>query len=518
MSEQKPLEDLKKNQLRNRLMASRSEINLSDFVFGKVPPQARDLEEAVLGAVLLESNALTSVIDILKPESFYVEAHRIIFSAIVELFDKSQPVDLMTVTDKLRSMGQLENIGGAFTVTELTNKVSSSANVEYYARIIMQKYIQRELIRISSSIIQSAYEDTTDVLELLDAAERDIFQVTDKNLRNSYSKIDILIKNSIKKLEQIKATASDLTGVPTGFIELDRITSGWQPGDLIILAARPSMGKTAFALSLVRNAAVDYNKPVAVFSLEMSNLQLTNRLLSGETGISGNKLRNGNLQDYEWTQLTTKSERLSNAPIFIDDTPQINIFELRAKCRRLKASNDIQLIIIDYLQLMSSRSENRNVNREQEISNISRSLKSLAKELEVPVIALSQLSREVEKRAGDKKPQLSDLRESGAIEQDADLVMFLYRPDYYQAEGKPNVTTNQSYNPGETEVLIQKHRNGKTGSVKLRFIPDTMRFENAPIDDYQDNSGFGFTNNAEPNIITKGSRMNGDSGEQDTPF
>ncbi|MFN5842499.1 MAG: replicative DNA helicase, partial [Bacteroidota bacterium] len=315
MSEQKPLEELKKNQLRNRLATSRAENNLSDYVFGKVPPQARDLEEAVLGAVLLESNALTSVIDILKPESFYVESHSIIFRAIVELFDRSQPVDLLTVTDKLRAMGQLESIGGAFTVTELTNKISSSANIEYYARIIMQKHIQRELIRISNEITKNAYEETTDVLELLDAAEREIFQVTDKNLRNNYSKIDTLVKNAIVKLEQIKETASDLTGVPSGFIDLDRITSGWQPSDLIILAARPSVGKTAFALSLVRNAAIEYNKAVAVFSLEMSNLQLTNRLLSGETGINGNKLRTGNLQDYEWAQLTTKSQRLSNAPI-----------------------------------------------------------------------------------------------------------------------------------------------------------------------------------------------------------
>jgi replicative DNA helicase len=301
---------------------------------------------------------------------------------------------------------------------------------------------------------------------------------------------------------------------------LDRITSGWQPSDLIILAARPSVGKTAFALSLVRNAAIEYNKAVAVFSLEMSNLQLTNRLLSGETGINGNKLRTGNLQDYEWAQLTTKSQRLSNAPIFIDDTAQINIFELRAKCRRLKASNDIQLIVIDYLQLMSSRSENRNVNREQEISNISRSLKSLAKELQVPIIALSQLSRDVEKRAGDKRPQLSDLRESGSIEQDADLVMFLYRQDYYTGEGKPNAAQVQNTNPGETEILIQKHRNGKTGAVKVRFIPDTMRFENAPEEsyDFNDNSGFGYPSNAEPNIITKRSRMNDEIGDQDAPF
>lgn len=516
MNEQKPLEDLRRSQLKNKLSSVRSELNVQEF--GRLQPQARDLEEAVLGAVLLENNALTSVIDILKPESFYVDAHKIIFQAIVKLFDQGQPVDLLTVTEKLRSMGELENIGGAFTITELTNRVSSSANVEFYARIIMQKHIQRELIRISNQIIQSAYEETTDVLELLDAAERDIFQVTDRNLRNSYSKIDTLIAASIKKLEQIKTTANDLTGVPTGFVELDRLTSGWQPGDLIILAARPSMGKTAFALSLVRNAAVDYQRPVAIFSLEMSSLQLTNRLLSSETDISSEKLRTGKLADYEWAQLSSKSDKLANAPIFIDDTPQINIFELRAKCRRLKASNDIQLVVIDYLQLMSSRNEGRNINREQEISNISRSLKSLAKELQIPIIALSQLSRDVEKRGGDKKPQLSDLRESGAIEQDADLVMFIYRPDYYQGDGKPNP---QAYtNPGETEILVQKHRNGRTGSVKLRFIQDKMRFEDAPVgyEGFDPNADMDYTDNPKPSIITRPSKMDDDLGESVISF
>ncbi len=513
MSEQKPLEELKKNQLRNRLSSARSEAGLSNYMFGKVPPQARELEEAVLGAILLERNALHSVIDILKPESFYVDAHKTIYKAVIDLFTNDQPVDLLTVTDKLRFLGELEKIGGAFTVTELTNKISSSANIEYYARIIMQKHIQRELIQISSSIIEQAYEDTTDVLKLLDAAEQEIFQVTDKNLRNNYSKIDTLIASAIKKLEQIKETASDLTGVPTGYVDLDRITSGWQASDLIILAARPSMGKTAFALSLVRNAAVDYNKPVAVFSLEMSSLQLTNRLLSTETGISGDKLRRGNLAPYEWEQLTVMSKKLSNAPIFIDDTPQINIFELRAKCRRLKASSDIQLIVIDYLQLMSSRNDNRNTNREQEISNISRSLKSLAKELEVPILALSQLSRDVEKRAGEKRPELSDLRESGAIEQDADLVMFIYRPDYYQGSGG---TQGAPVRTGETEILIKKHRNGKTGTVKLRFVSDTMRFENAPdeVEGYPDNSPFGYIDNQEPNIITRPSKMD----DMDSPI
>ncbi|MEI7803617.1 MAG: replicative DNA helicase, partial [Bacteroidota bacterium] len=444
------------------------------MLYGRVQPQARDLEEAVLGAMMLEKDAVALVIDILKPESFYVEGHQFIFKAIHSLFNRSQPVDILTVTEELRKQGDIEKVGGAFTVAELTNRVGSAANVEYHARIISQKFIQRELIRISSLIIRDSYEDTTDVLELLDKAEKNIYEITDKNLRRNYSSITDLITKNIKQLQSLRNKELDFTGVPSGFTELDRITGGWQKSDLIIVAARPGMGKTAFVLSLARNAAVDFKKPIAFFSLEMSDLQLTSRLISAETLIPSEKLRKGNLEEYEWTQLTANIEKLSDAPIFIDDTPAINVFELRAKCRRLKMQHDIQLIVIDYLQLMSGGAgESKGGNREQEISTISRSLKSIAKELNVPVIALSQLSRAVETRGGSKKPQLSDLRESGAIEQDADMVMFIWRPEYYnmtQDEG------GQQYN-GLAEILVSKHRNGALGTVQLKFIDRFAKFE-----------------------------------------
>jgi replicative DNA helicase len=496
--------------IRNKILKARSKTigasdpGLSNYVFGKVPPQARDLEEAVLGAMMLEKDAVAAIIDILKEESFYVESHQHIFKAISNLFGRTEPIDLLTVIEELRKLALLEKVGGAFAVTELTNKVTSAANVEYYARIISQKFIQRELIKISTKVIEEAYEDTTDVLVLLDNAEKNIYNITDKNLKRNYSKIDLLINKSLKNLELIRQKEIDLTGVPSGFTALDRVTSGWQKNDLIIMAARPGMGKTAFVLSLARNAAVDHNKPVVMFSLEMSNLQITNRLLSAETEIPSETLRRGNLKDYEWAQLTTKIDRLSEAPIFIDDTPAINIFELRAKCRRLKATHDIQMIIIDYLQLMSGNSDNRNGNREQEIAGISRALKSLAKELEVPVIALSQLSRAVETRGGDKRPQLSDLRESGSIEQDADMVIFLYRPEYYKIDKDKQ---NQPVN-GAAQIIIAKHRNGQVTDVQLKFIPHLMKFVDADPNDFIGDTPFGYAENPEGNVITRNSKMN----------
>ncbi len=492
-----------------------TETDLSAMLYGRVQPQARDLEEAVLGAMMLEKDAVSLVIDILKPESFYVEAHQFIFKAIHSLFNRSQPVDILTVTEELRKQGDIEKVGGAFTVAELTNRVGSAANVEYHARIISQKFIQRELIRISSLIIRDSYEDTTDVLELLDKAEKNIYEITDKNLRRNYSSLTELITKNIKQLQSLKDKELDFTGVPSGFTELDRITGGWQKSDLIIVAARPGMGKTAFVLSLTRNAAVDFKKPVAFFSLEMSDLQLSSRLISSETLIPSEKLRKGNLEEYEWTQLTSNIEKLSDAPIFIDDTPAINIFELRAKCRRLKMQHDIQLIVIDYLQLMSGGSgENKGGNREQEISTISRSLKSIAKELNVPVIALSQLSRAVETRGGSKKPQLSDLRESGAIEQDADMVMFIWRPEYY------NMTENetgQQYN-GLAEILVSKHRNGALGTVQLKFIDRFAKFEDYNVSPFS--SGVtreGFTQNEQGSVQVMKSK-NWDNQEEGSPF
>jgi replicative DNA helicase len=443
---------------------------------GKLPPQAVDLEEAVLGALMLEKDALSSVIDILKPEVFYKDSHQKIFKAIRYLFEKTSPVDILTVTAQLRQFGELEMIGGAYYITELTNRVASAANIEYHSRIIIQKFIQRELIRISTEVINSAYEDTSDVLDLLDKAEKNLFDIAQNNLRRDSRKMDDIMHETLKEIEALKDKKDGLTGVASGFTDLDRMTSGWQKSDLVIIAARPAMGKTAFVLSCARNAAVDFNRPVVVFSLEMSSIQLVNRLISGETEIEQEKIRKGTLEEWEWQQIHSKIGRLEQAPLIIDDTPALNIFEFRAKCRRLKSQHDIQLIIIDYLQLMQGKSGDGKGggNREQEIGSISRALKSVAKELNVPVIALSQLSRAVENRPGaSKRPMLSDLRESGSIEQDADMVLFLYRPEYY------GMTEDEDGNPtnGVGEVIIAKHRNGETGTVRLKFVGKFVKFQ-----------------------------------------
>ena len=440
---------------------------------GKVPPQAIELEEAVLGALMLEKDALTSVIDILKVESFYKEAHKVIFQAILDLFTESQPIDLLTVTTKLRKNGALEVAGGAFYITELTSKVASAANIEFHARIITEQSIKRELIRISSTIQKDAFEDTTDVFELLDAMEQSLFEISEKNIRKNYATMSSIMRDAIAELEVRKNQKDGLTGVPSGFTALDRVTSGWQKSDLVIIAARPAMGKTAFVLSVLRNAAVDHNRPVAIFSLEMSSVQLVNRLISSEAELDSDKIKKGTLADHEWAQLVHKTAKLSKAPLFVDDTPALSILELRAKCRKLKAQHDIQMVVVDYLQLMSGDSKGGfGGNREQEIASISRALKKIAKELSIPVIALSQLSRAVETRGGDKRPQLSDLRESGAIEQDADMVMFLYRPEYYGiTEDEGGAST-----AGVGEVIIAKHRNGSLENIKLRFIGRYTKF------------------------------------------
>ncbi|MCM0041377.1 MAG: replicative DNA helicase [Algoriphagus sp.] len=440
---------------------------------GKVPPQATELEEAVLGALMLEKDALTNVIDILKVESFYKEAHKVIFQAILDLFTESQPIDLLTVTTQLRKNGALEVAGGAFYVTELTSKVASAANIEYHARIITEQSIKRELIRISSTIQKDAFEDTTDVFELLDAMEQSLFEISEKNIRKNYADMRSILRDAMTELEARKNQKDGLTGVPSGFTALDRVTSGWQKSDLVIIAARPAMGKTAFVLSVLRNAAVDHNRPVAIFSLEMSSVQLVNRLISSEAELDSEKIKKGTLADHEWAQLVHKTAKLSKAPLFVDDTPALSILELRAKCRKLKAQHDIQMVVVDYLQLMSGDSKGGfGGNREQEIASISRALKKIAKELSIPVIALSQLSRAVETRGGDKRPQLSDLRESGAIEQDADMVMFLYRPEYYGiTEDEGGAST-----AGVGEVIIAKHRNGSLDSIKLRFIGRYTKF------------------------------------------
>lgn len=442
---------------------------------GKLPPQATDLEEAVLGALMLEKDALTNVIDILRPESFYKEAHKEIYQAIYDLFQESEPIDILTVTSQLRKTGKIEMVGGPYYITQLTNRVSSAANIEFHSRIIVEQSIKRELIRISSEIQKEAYEDTTDVFQLLDKMEQSLFEVSESNIRKEYAKMKDIMAQAIEEIQSRKEHTDGLTGIPSGFTNLDRVTSGWQRSDLVIIAARPAMGKTAFVVSALRNAAVDHGHAVAMFSLEMSNVQLVNRMISGEAELESEKIKKGNLAEHEWAQLVHKTAKLTKAPIFIDDTPALSILELRAKCRRLKQQHDIQLVVIDYLQLMSgdsSKGGGGQGNREQEIASISRALKNLAKELSVPVLALSQLSRAVESRGGDKRPQLSDLRESGSIEQDADMVMFLYRPEYY------GITQDENGMPtsGVGEVIIAKHRNGSLENVPLKFIGKFTKF------------------------------------------
>ena len=469
-----------------RKRVKKTAVEQAVFQYGKLPPQAVELEEAVLGALMLEKDALANVIEILKPEMFYKEVNQNVFQAIFNLFNRTQPVDILTVTNELKSMGLLEVTGGPYYVAQLTSRVVSAANIEYHSRIIIQKYIQRELIRLSGEVINEAYEDTTDVFELLDKAERNLFNVSDANLRRKYQDMPTIIREAFEEMEHARKAAEEgaqsVRGVPSGFTQLDRVTAGWQKSDLIIIAARPAMGKTAFVLSMARNAAIDFRIPVAVFSLEMSALQLVMRLISMESELPSDVLRRGTLEEYQWIQLNSRLKNLESAPIFIDDTPALSIFELRAKARRLVAQHGIQLIIVDYLQLMSAGADSRG-NREQEISSISRSLKVLAKELNVPVIALSQLSREVEKRStSTKRPILSDLRESGAIEQDADLVLFIYRPEVYKLETFEDDTPTK----GLAEISIAKHRNGATAEVKLRFISHYGRFTDYEQQDYGD--------------------------------
>ncbi len=500
--------------------------DFSTLMYGKVPPQAKELEEAVLGAIMLEKNAFDVTVELLKPECFYVEAHQRIFRTMQGLQQKNSPIDLLTVVEELKTREELDLIGGPYYVTKLTNAVVSSANIEAHSRIILQKFIQRELIRISGEIIGDAYEDSTDVFDLLDESETKLFEITNNHLRRDFKGISSIIRETVSRIEDLRTRQDEITGVPTGFPTLDRITYGWQPSDLIILAARPSVGKTAFALNLARNAALHPTKPtsVAFFSLEMSAGQLVQRILSAESEIWLEKISRGRLEDHEMKQLYKKGiERLTTAPIHIDDTAALNIFELRAKCRRLKSKFGVGLIIIDYLQLMSGTNENRHGNREQEISRISRDLKSLSKELNIPIIALSQLSREVEKRKeSNKMPQLSDLRESGAIEQDADMVMFLYRPEYY------DITTDESgeSNKGETHVRIAKHRNGQLDNIKLRallhiqkFVEDDLGYSGSlpaggnwkPVKDIDGDNGAKL-------YIQKGSKMNDSEYDEETPF
>jgi replicative DNA helicase len=443
---------------------------------GRVPPHATDVEQSVLGALLLERDAIPKAVEILTEQSFYSTKHRRIFAAVTVLFEKSSPVDLITLTEELRRREQLEEIGGAYYLTELTTQVASAANVEYHARIIAEKYLLREMIETMTTLVGEAYDPSSDAFELLDKAEADIFQISDTQMRRPAVSMSDVIKTTLQQLEAIHGKEGGITGVPSGFSRLDEYTSGWQRSDLIIVAARPSMGKTAFSLTCARNAALHPQNPtgVAIFSLEMGAEQLAQRLLTSEARIDAQAARTGRMKDHDWQKLARAAGRLSAAPIFIDDTPGLSVLELRAKCRRLKAEHDIGLIIVDYMQLMQGTPNSRQANREQEIAHISRSLKSLAKELNVPVVALSQLSRAVESRGGDKRPQLSDLRESGSIEQDADVVCFIYRAERY------GITVDESGNSTEglADVIIGKQRNGPIGSVQLAFVNQYARFEN----------------------------------------
>ena len=442
---------------------------------GNKPPQAVELEESVLGALMLDPNALNTAIEMLHEEYFYKPEHQVIFHAIHKLFEQNQPVDMLTVTNQLRQSGELEAAGGAYHITELTSHVVSAAHIEYYSRVLSEKYIGRELIRISTETITNAYDETTDVVDLLDKTEGRLMDINDKNFKTDFHPIGDLVFAATEQINEASERTDGLAGIPSGFVELDRITAGFHPGTLIILAARPAMGKTAFALSMARNMAIDFKKPVAFFSLEMTGVELAMRLISGEAQIPGDKLKKGELQPYERVQLEQRTQVLNDAKIFIDDTPQLTIYELRAKCRRLKQHHDIQMVFIDYLQLMSAGSDmmTRGGNREQKISTISRQLKALSKELGIPVLAMSQLSRAVETRGGTKEPMLSDLRESGAIEQDADIVMFIYRPEYYGIK-----EDNDGSTIGMADIILAKHRSGGTGRVRLRFQGQYARFTN----------------------------------------
>lgn len=463
---------------------------------GFVPPQVVELEEAVLGALMLEKDAVFTVQDTLTPESFYKDTHQLIYQAILDLSAKLEPIDLYTVGQMLQRKDQLGKVGGPAYLAALTQKVGSAAHIEYHAKIIAQKYIQRELIRASSDIQRSSFDDSMDVNDLIDFAEGEIFKVSEGHVKRDVQKSGEIVSKAMKLIEEASQQPDGMSGVPSGFTELDKLTLGWQKSDLVIIAARPSMGKTAFVLSMARNMAVEFERGVAFFSLEMSDVQLITRLMVAESGLDSRSLKNGKLTPDQWAHLEKSIVPLQNAPLYIDDTPALSIFEFRSKARRLKVQYDIQLIIIDYLQLMTGPNDTRG-NREQEVAAISRSLKAIAKELGIPIIALSQLNRSVETRGGNKRPQLSDLRESGAIEQDADIVAFIHRPEYY---GLTHDETGIPLVPGTAEIIVAKHRSGPTDIVKLKFRKEQARFT-----DFDDLPDYG--------EAEMGSAMNADLGE-----
>ena len=450
-------------------------------VAGTVPPQAVELEEAVLGALMLERDSIIAVQEYITADTFYTEEHRLIYKAIESLSAELKPIDLYTVTERLKVRKELKKVGGAAYLAQLTQKVGSAANVEFHAKIIAQKYVQRELIRSATEIQRRSYDEDQDVTDLIGYAEGEIFKVAEGHVKRSVQNAKDILAKALAQIEEASKNTSAFNGVPSGFMALDRVTMGWQPSDLIIIAARPSMGKTAFVLSMARNMAIEHQAPVAFFSLEMSAVQLMMRLIVAETGLYSNDIKSGRLTPEQWRHLESATKPLGTAPLYVDDTPALSVFEFRSKARRLKIHNDIKVIIIDYLQLMTGSQDSKNGgNREQEVAFISRTLKAIAKELNVPMLALSQLSRATEQRGGSKRPQLSDLRESGAIEQDADIVAFIHRPEYY------GMTTDENGLPtaGLAEIILAKHRNGAVCDVKLRFLKDQARFADMEADEH----------------------------------
>lgn len=448
-----------------------------ESVFDRVPPQAIDAEKGVLGSIMLDNDCIGRVLEILEPDYCYKNAHKLILSAAMTLYEKNEPVDLITLSEELKRRKVLDDIGGVYYLTEIAESIPSSANVEHHAKIVMEKYLLRKLIEESANIARDGYEAADDVYELIDKAEHRIFALSDKRLRKGFKHISPIMHDAMETVDLFHQRKGAVTGVSTGFVKMDEMTSGMHAGELIIVAGRPSMGKTAFAMNVARNAAVDHKVPVGIFSLEMSMEQLAIRLLCAEARVDAHGLRTGRLSDSELQKLALEVGHLAEAPLYIDDTPGATVLELRTKARRLKKEKDLGLIVVDYLQLMQGPKGVES--RQQEISVISRSLKGLAKELDLPVIALSQLSRAVEQRGGDKRPMLSDLRESGAIEQDADMVMFVFRPEFYLRKEDPQFAEME----GRAEIIIGKQRNGPVGTVGLTFIKKYARFENPAFEE-----------------------------------
>ena len=443
---------------------------------GKLPPQAQELEDSVLGALMIEKDAYGTVADLLRPEVFYKDQNRLVYEAIRELAGKDQPIDMLSVGEKMRSLGTLEKAGGAVYLADLTRRVASTAHLRYHAEIIAKKATARDVIALAAQIEEMGFDETQDVDELMQTAEAGIFEISQRSQKRDVTQIDPVIEEAFKRMEKAAKNTGSISGIPSGFHALDKITSGWQSPDLVIIAARPAMGKTAFVLSMAKNMAIDREIPTAVFSLEMSNVQLVNRLIMNVCELEGDKIKTGKMSKEDTKRLNTKINIMKGKPLYLDDTPSLSIFELRSKARKLVREHDVKIIIIDYLQLMNAQGTSFG-SREQEVSIISRGLKGLAKELDIPIIALSQLNRGVEARQGveGKTPQLSDLRESGAIEQDADLVCFIHRPEYYHLYNDDKTGKDLR---GLGQIIVAKHRNGATDSIWLRFRGKYAKFQN----------------------------------------